>query len=183
MLSCFVYHFGTLLLLPLEWITHYNVKIAAAVIPPQLVRLFYSQTIISYFYLITCLLPANCHVLIYLSIHGCCIRKITLGSRGAWKFFALSVTLTERIINLNLWVALKDLDLPFSANASSLGMWTHVCICSGNVLCKLTSFLLMLSSQICSFSLSEKGKRQRWSSWLAKHLTSLGSGFPFPSAG
>lgn len=81
-LGCFVYHFwhpfcsfywNGYLITMLRYQQQFFLR---------LVRLFYSQTIISYFYLITCLLPANCHVLIYLSIHGCCIRKITLCSRG-----------------------------------------------------------------------------------------------------
>ena len=51
--------------------------------------------------------------MIYLSIHGCCMRKITLGSRGPGNSLHCQRPWLKRIINLNLQMELRDLNLSF----------------------------------------------------------------------
>lgn len=51
--------------------------------------------------------------MIYLSIHGFCMRKITLGSRGPGNSLHCQWPWLKRVINLNLQKELRDLDLSF----------------------------------------------------------------------
>ena len=101
--------------------------------------------------------------MIYLSIHGCCMRKITLGSRGPGNSLHCQWPWQKRVINLNLWMELRDLNLSFFMKSFIFSdVSTQFYLLRKH---PILTYLLFFYDQLldCRFSISkeEKGRQKR----------------------
>lgn len=99
--------------------------------------------------------------MIYLSIHGCCMRKITLGSRGPGNSLHCQWPWQKRVINLNLWMELRDLNLSlFMKSFIFSDVSTQFYLLRKHL---ILTYLLLFYDQLpdCRFSVSKEEKRRQ----------------------